>query len=177
MTKSFPTLLLLVLLSTSAFSQKKGDPVAAEPGFNSLTTDREIYTYSRVYEIDMLLLENTNEFSEQSLFYEGKYDPWKNKVNKSNMIYFQPYYMPPHTIPLYKKIFMDATEVANIHYQEFLHFVERDSGQDIHDFYVPKLDEKYMNDYYLNPEFYFYPVVGINPDQARTYCDWRAKKP
>lgn len=157
------------------FSQSKKHPEANAPGPVSEITDREIYTFNRVYEIDHLFLDEANDFSEQSIFYNGYFDAWKEKENKSNPLYFQTYIVPPHTIPLFKKIYIDATEVANIHYQEFLHFVERDSGQEIHDSYLPILDEKYMKDYFNNPEFYFFPVIGINPQSAETFCDWRAK--
>ncbi|MEP5364987.1 MAG: SUMF1/EgtB/PvdO family nonheme iron enzyme [Reichenbachiella sp.] len=165
----------LFLFADCGYAQTKKHPTASDPGPVSAITDREIYTYNRVYEIDHLFLDEANEYSEQSIFYNGYYDPWKAKENKSNILYFQDIIVPPHTIPLFKKTYIDATEVANIHYQEFLHFVERDSGQAIHDSYLPVLDDKYMNDYYNNPEFYFFPVVGINPLSAQTYCDWRAQ--
>lgn len=163
------------LVNLSTYAQNKKHPSSIDPSPVSEITDREIYTYNKVYEIDRLLLSEANEYSEQSVFYEGYFDPWKQKENKSNPVYFQAYIVPPHTIPLFKRVYIDATEVANIHYQEFLHFVERDSGQDIHDNYLPVLDERFMQKYYLNPEFYFFPVVGITPESARTYCDWRAK--
>lgn len=165
----------LMIYNQTVSAQGKKHPTALEPSPVSEITDREIYTYNKVYEIDRLLLQQVNNYSEQSVFYNGYFDAWKQKENKSNPLYFQLYIVPPHTIPLFKKLYIDATEVANIHYQEFLHFVERDSGQAIHDSYMPVLDDKYMNDYYLNPEFYFFPVVGINPESAKTYCDWRAK--
>lgn len=169
------TCFALYFVSQCACAQGKKHPTAGDPSPVSEITDREIYTYNKVYEIDRLLLKEVNDYSEQSIFYNGYFDAWKQKENKSNPLYFQLYIVPPHTIPLFKKTYIDATEVANIHYQEFLHFVERDSGQAIHDSYMPMLDEKYMNDYYNNPEFYFFPVVGINPQSAQTYCDWRAK--
>ncbi|MEP2023518.1 MAG: SUMF1/EgtB/PvdO family nonheme iron enzyme [Reichenbachiella sp.] len=178
--KSFILSLLIFTISITLnsdllFAQAKKHPVANAPGPVSEVTDREIYTYNRVYEIDHLFLDDANEYSEQSIFYNGYFDAWKHKDNKSNALYYQLYIVPPHTIPLFKKTYIDATEVANIHYQEFLHFVERDSGQEIHDSYLPVLDEKYMTNYYNNPEFYFFPVVGINPQGAKTFCDWRAK--
>ncbi|SMD32351.1 Sulfatase-modifying factor enzyme 1 [Reichenbachiella faecimaris] len=165
----------LYLSREASFAQNKKHPEANSPGPVSEVTDREIYTYNRVYEIDHLFLGEANEYSEQSIFYDGYFDAWKQKENKSNALYYQLYIVPPHSIPLFKKTYIDATEVANIHYQEFLHFVERDSGQDIHDSYLPVLDEKYMKNYYNNPEFYFFPVIGINPKGAKTYCDWRAQ--
>ncbi|MEO9964726.1 MAG: SUMF1/EgtB/PvdO family nonheme iron enzyme [Reichenbachiella sp.] len=165
----------LSLLSLELNAQSKKHPTALDPSPVSEITDREIYTYNKVYEIDRLLLQNVNEHSEQSVFYEGFFDPWKQKENKNNPLYFQLYIVPPHTIPVFKKVYIDATEVANIHYHEFLHFVERDSGVAIHDSYLPVLDDKYMDDYYNNPEFYFFPVIGINPLSAQTYCDWRAR--
>lgn len=164
----------LGLLSDMAFAQSKRHPEANATGAISEITDREFYTYNKVYEIDHLLLDDANEYSEQSIFYNGYFDPWKEKENKSNALYFQAYIVPPHSIPLFKKIYLDVTEVANIHYHEFLHFVERDSGQEIHDSYLPVLDEKYMQNYYYNAEFYFFPVVGVNPKSAKAFCEWRA---
>lgn len=155
-------------------AQSKKHPTASEPGPVSAITDREIYTYNKVYAIDHLYLGEANEYSEQSIYYNGYFDAWKQKENKSNPLYFQLYIVPPNTIPLFKKTYIDATEVANIHYQEFLHFVERDSGQEIHDTYLPMLDDKYMSNYYSNPEFYFFPVIGIDPRRANTFCQWRA---
>ncbi|MEO9802485.1 MAG: SUMF1/EgtB/PvdO family nonheme iron enzyme [Reichenbachiella sp.] len=169
------TCIALYSASLSVCAQGKKHPTAGDPSPVSEITDREIYTYNKVYEIDRLLLQEVNDYSEQSVFYNGYFDAWKQKENKSNPLYFQLYIVPPHTIPLFKKVYIDATEVANIHYQEFLHFIERDSGQAIHDSYMPILDEKYMEDYYNNPEFYFFPVVGINPESAKRYCDWRAQ--
>lgn len=159
----------------TALAQAKKHPTADSPGPVSAITDREIYTYNKVYQIDHLFLDEANAYSEQSIYYNGYYDPWKEKENKANVLYFQDYIVPPHTIPLFKRVYIDATEVANIHYHEFLHFVDRDSGRAIHDSYVPVLNDKYMTSYYNNPEFYFYPVVGIDAESARTYCNWKAK--
>ena len=169
-------IILIIFVSTQILNaQTKKHPIASEPGSISAITDREFYTYNKVYAIDHLFLDDANEFSEQSIFYKGYFDAWKQKENKSNPLYFQIYIVPPHTVPLFKKTYIDATEVANIHYQEFLHFVERDSGQEIHDSYLPVLDEKFMKDYYNNPEFYFFPVVGINPEKGQVFCNWRAE--
>lgn len=83
--------------------------------------------------------------------------------------------------------FMDKTEVANVHYREYLYWLE-------HTFIdTPKYNavlkgarpdslvwrsalsynEPYVEYYFKHPSFNYYPVVGVNWKQAHDYCIWR----
>jgi len=84
--------------------------------------------------------------------------------------------------------FMDETEVANIHYREYVYWTTRTYGSD-----YPELVAKTLPDtqtwrralQFNEPmvEFYFrhaaynnYPVVGVTWDQASQYCKWRTDR-
>ena len=76
---------------------------------------------------------------------------------------------------------MDETEVANIHWLEFLHSA-LDSGIDYYNGMLPDTNvwskplaanDPYVDHYLRYPGFRFYPVVGVNWLQAQEYCKWR----
>ncbi len=93
----------------------------------------------------------------------------------------------PKTVSV-SSFFMDETEVANIHYREYMHWLTRTYGSD-----YPELVGKALPDtqswrkalQFNEPmvEFYFrhaaynnYPVVGVTWDQANMYCKWRTDR-
>lgn len=84
--------------------------------------------------------------------------------------------------------YMDETEVANVHYREYIYWLKRAYASD-----YPELIAKAMPDEmvwrqamsYNEPlvEMYFnhaayndYPVVGVNWNQANEYCKWRSDR-
>jgi sulfatase modifying factor 1 len=78
--------------------------------------------------------------------------------------------------------YMDETEVANVHWLEYMFYVKRDSSEE---FYLSTLpdttvwegelayNDPYVDHYLRYPGFRYYPVVGVNWRQANDYCAWR----
>jgi gliding motility-associated lipoprotein GldJ len=83
-----------------------------------------------------------------------------------------------------QSFFMDETEIANIHWLEYLFYLRQDSGHNP-DLYTQALpdtnvwikelafNDPYRDHYLRYPGFRFYPVVGVTWDQANDYCRWR----
>ena len=77
---------------------------------------------------------------------------------------------------------IDETEVANIHWLEYLHFAQ-DSGSQYHEEALPDTtvwakelayNDPYVQHYLRYPGFRYFPVVGVNWLQAKKYCQWRS---
>lgn len=78
--------------------------------------------------------------------------------------------------------YMDETEVANIHWLEYLHYVRQDSSREFYQSALPDTtvwakdlayNDPYVDHYLRYPGFRFFPVVGVTWLQAQDYCDWR----
>lgn len=78
--------------------------------------------------------------------------------------------------------FMDQTEVANIHWLEYLFYVQKDSSEEFYKTALPDttvwasqlaFNDPYVDHYLRYPGFRFFPVVGINWKQSNDYCTWR----
>ncbi len=82
--------------------------------------------------------------------------------------------------------FIDKTEVANVHYREYLYWLENVFGQAGMDSVVDQarpdtlvwrselaFNEPYVEYYFRHPSYNYYPVVGVNWVQATEYCKWR----
>lgn len=94
------------------------------------------------------------------------------------------------------QLFADEVEVTNLHWQEFLYYIRRDSSILYYhsqlpdttviqlkqqDFYHLKdmegeaiLDIAPITSYQYHPEYLFHPVVGVSYEQAVEYCKWRS---
>ncbi|MBC5994234.1 formylglycine-generating enzyme family protein [Pontibacter cellulosilyticus] len=86
------------------------------------------------------------------------------------------------------QLYADETEVANIHWQEYLTYLNQDSTVAFYQSQQPDTTVIQLNktDYYrtaagqvvsayqYHPEYQFYPVVGISYEQAADYCKWRS---
>lgn len=92
------------------------------------------------------------------------------------------------TVPSF---YIDQTEVANIHYREYIYWLGRTFGDDedlaakINDKALPdtlvwrselSYHEPYVEYYFRHPSFNYYPVVGITWKQANDYCKWRGDR-
>lgn len=79
--------------------------------------------------------------------------------------------------------YMDETEVANIHWLEYLHYVRLDSSIEFYESALPDTavwarelayNDPYVDHYLRYPGFRFFPVVGVSWLQAQDYCTWRS---
>lgn len=80
--------------------------------------------------------------------------------------------------------YMDQTEVANIHWLEYLFYVKRDSLPEFYESALPDTNvwhhelaynDPYVEHYFRYPGFRFFPVVGVDWIQANDYCIWRTR--
>ncbi|TAG54894.1 MAG: gliding motility lipoprotein GldJ [Cytophagales bacterium] len=81
--------------------------------------------------------------------------------------------------------FMDETEIANIHWLEYLYYISKDSGGTSSVAYTKNLpdttvwkqalsyNDPYVDHYFRYPGFRYYPVVGVSWNQAYGYTKWR----
>ncbi|MBD2715283.1 SUMF1/EgtB/PvdO family nonheme iron enzyme [Microvirga sp. STR05] len=96
---------------------------------------------------------------------------------------------PPGTIRLAENLFIDESEVANIHWLEYLQRIRLDSSETYYRSQLPDSTVwKAMAAapptavagiptaiiYFRYPGFRYYPVVGISYEQAVAYCKWRS---
>ncbi|NNC94631.1 MAG: SUMF1/EgtB/PvdO family nonheme iron enzyme [Chitinophagales bacterium] len=96
-----------------------------------------------------------------------------------------------HTIPRRVTIstfYLDQTEVANVHYREYLYWTRRVFGADYPQVYKRALpdtlvwrdelayNEPYVEWYLRHPAYNYYPVVGVNWLQANDFCSWRTDR-
>ncbi len=84
--------------------------------------------------------------------------------------------------------YMDETEVANVHYREYLYWLNRTFGSDFPEVVKRALpdslvwrdelayNEPYVEYYFRHPAFNNYPVVGVSWVQANDYCAWRTDR-
>ncbi len=78
--------------------------------------------------------------------------------------------------------YMDQTEIANIHWLEYLFDIKQDSTTEFYRSALPDtavwrrdlaFNDPYVNHYLRYPGFRYFPVVGISWRQANDYCAWR----
>lgn len=87
-----------------------------------------------------------------------------------------------------KSYYMDETEIANVHYREYLYWMNRVFGNDFPDVVKKALpdtlvwrdelayNEPYVEYYFRHPAYDFYPVVGVNWLQANDFANWRSDR-
>ena len=81
-----------------------------------------------------------------------------------------------------QSFYMDETEIANVHYLEYLNGIKKDSSQEFYESALPDtlvwknelaFNDSYVEQYLRYPGFRMYPVVGVSWTQANDYCTWR----
>lgn len=78
--------------------------------------------------------------------------------------------------------YMDETEIANIHWLEYLFYIKRDSSEEFWQAALPDTlvwqselayNDPYVDHYLRYPGFRYFPVVGVNWLQAVDFSNWR----
>ncbi|MBC7450351.1 MAG: gliding motility lipoprotein GldJ, partial [Cytophagales bacterium] len=155
------------------FSCSKGNPTSTNPGGSSTTTGMA-FNEENGYQV--------NDFAGQPegpnlVYIEGgrtvlgsfEEDLMKNGDNVERTVTVASFYM-------------DETEIANIHWLEYLFYVQRDSSQEFYESALPDTtvwaselayNDPYVDHYFRYPGFRYFPVVGVNWIQANDYCVWR----
>ncbi|MEO5967459.1 MAG: SUMF1/EgtB/PvdO family nonheme iron enzyme, partial [Ferruginibacter sp.] len=83
--------------------------------------------------------------------------------------------------------FIDETEVANVHYREYLYWLENTFANDTNilkktlpDTLVWReelaYNEPYVEYYFRYPSYNYYPVVGVTWQQAHDFSIWRTDR-
>ncbi|MFZ1749006.1 MAG: SUMF1/EgtB/PvdO family nonheme iron enzyme [Saprospiraceae bacterium] len=83
--------------------------------------------------------------------------------------------------------YMDETEVSNINYREYLHYLSNKyvSYPEVHRKALPdtlvwreelSFNEPLVETYFRHPSYDDYPVVGVSWLQANEYCKWRSNR-
>lgn len=91
------------------------------------------------------------------------------------------YKTPPNTVWLLNNIYIDKTEICNIHWLEYLFYLTQDSAeinvkkaQPDTSVWLSLGDTVRSRHYLTYPGYRYYPVVGISFEQAIRYCNWRS---
>ncbi|XZF12585.1 SUMF1/EgtB/PvdO family nonheme iron enzyme [Chitinophagaceae bacterium MMS25-I14] len=117
-------------------------------------------------------------FVEGGRFTMGQTDDDLPTVERNNI---------PRTVSV-SSFYMDETEVANVHYREYLYWLKRNYGGDYPDVITKAepdqtvwrkalaYNEPQVNYYFTHAAYNYYPVVGINWYQANEYCKWRTDR-
>ena len=83
-----------------------------------------------------------------------------------------------------QSFYLDQTEIANIHWLEYLDYIQRDSSETYYLNALPDttvwekelaFNTPYVGNYLRYPGFRYYPVVGVSWNQAVDYCRWRTE--
>src|SRR5690606_28268298 len=93
----------------------------------------------------------------------------------------------PHTVSV-SSFYMDETEVANVHYREYLYWLARAYSSDYPDAVAKALpdtttwrrglayNEPMVEYYFRHAAYNYYPVVGVNWYQANDFAKWRSDR-
>jgi sulfatase modifying factor 1 len=165
-------LILIVLLAATSCSKKKR-PTSLKPGKTSSKTGLA-YNGKDGYKVkqykalpagpDLVYIEG-GRFTMGSL----EEDVMNRRDNPKRTVSIQSFYM-------------DQTEVANVHYLEYLNAVQKDSSEEFYSKALPdtavwfnelSFNDSYVTMYLRHPGFRLYPVVGVSWVQANDYCAWR----
>jgi len=89
---------------------------------------------------------------------------------------------PPNCVKLHDNLFIDKTEIDNIHWLEYVYYLKRDSSNAAYTAALPDTtvwlvykDTAKYETYLRLRSFRDFPVVGVTHQQAENYCRWRSQ--
>ncbi len=89
---------------------------------------------------------------------------------------------PPNGVWMRDSLFMDKTEITNIAWLEYMHYLAKDSSHVIYEAALPDTlvwlsfqDTLKVKNYLRSPAYRYFPVVGTTYEQAVNYCRWRSQ--
>lgn len=169
----FKGLSALTIGAGMLFACSKGNPSAESPGDVSTTTGLA-YNEENAYQV--------NEFAGQPQAPNLVYIEGGRTVLGSSEEDLLKSGDNVETTVTVASFWMDETEIANIHWLEYMFYVQRDSSQEYYESTLPDTtvwanelayNDPYVDHYLRYPGFRYFPVVGINWLQANDYCVWR----
>ncbi len=93
---------------------------------------------------------------------------------------------PPGSVHVEDNFFADKTEVSNIGYWEYQHWLKRVFGPNSAEYRASVLDttvwltvegsEALAGTYHRDLQFAAYPVVGVTIEQAKSWTEWRGDR-
>lgn len=167
----FPLLAIVMLASAC----KSKSPTSANPGRSSTATG-VAYNTKEGYKVSKFKGQPTGPnlvFIEGGRFTMGalEEDVLNARDNVERTVTVQSFYM-------------DETEIANIHYLEYLHAIQIDSTEEVYQAALPDslvwtdplaFNDSYVDQYLRYPGFRYFPVVGVSWKQAVDYSAWRSQ--
>ena len=172
---------LLIAYGCSILPFGKSNPSARNPGSVSTTTNLEYFSDAQAEEEEGFVVADFGgqPAGPNQVFIQGgravlgtyEEDVFYTHDNVERTVTVQSFYL-------------DQTEIANIHWLEYLHHIQRDSSET---FYLSALPDTtvwekelafntpYVSNYLRYPGFRYYPVVGVSWNQAMDYCRWRTE--
>lgn len=183
--KYFKSLLFLVGLSltvSSCFLRQGGKPTAQDPGQISTATGLR-YTRDAAEGFAVMPYNSQPDAPNMVLIEGGRTvlgsleeDVMSFRDNIERTVSVATFYM-------------DETEIANIHWLEYLYYLQTDStkvdGGKAYSLALPDttvwtsnlaFNDPYVDHYLRYPGFRYFPVVGVKWKQAHEYAKWRTAK-
>jgi len=164
-----------VLLATAALAScKSKHPTSVQPGKKSTATGIA-YNQKEGFQVKKFAGQKAGPnlvFIEGGRFTMGalEEDVMNSRDNRERTVSIQSFYM-------------DETEMANVHYLEYLNAISRDSSEEVVKAALPdttvwanplSFNDSYVTQYLRYPAFRYYPVVGVSWVQASDYAVWRS---
>lgn len=111
--------------------------------------------------------------------------------NPSNKIFLDgkehPIETPPTTVKISENFYADETEISNIDYREYLYWLAQVYGYEAVEYskalpdtlvWQEKVEygEPYIGNYFRHPAYDYFPLVGIDLNQAKAFTTWRTER-